>query len=169
MRQFVDVGRAEQLVSGRRRLPRLPPRTSSSSATTRERTRPCPAQRSDTRRLTASMQKQTKRNGALDWRTILAQRSTERSHRAAEHRFSRLLINNAALLMATTSPLRRAQTGNGRPHKCFSFADRFFANGISRVHRADARCRCRKAKRRHLTLLSSVFFRPHYIIVSIKR
>ena len=46
----------------------------------------------------------------------LAQRSTGRSLRGAEHRFSRLLINNAALLMATKSPLRRAQTGNGRPH-----------------------------------------------------
>ena len=129
MRQFVDVGRAEQLVSGRRRLPR----TSSSSATTttRERTRPCPAQRSDTRRLTTSMRKHMKRNGALDRRASLSQRSTGRSLRAAEHRFS-LFLNNAVLPVATKSPLLRAQTVNLNVLSPTGFS----RTGFSRVHRS---------------------------------
>jgi len=72
----------------------------------------------------------------------LAQRSTGRSFRAAEHRFSRLLINNAALLMATKLSSRRAQTGNGRSHKCFR-RQVFRERGSSRLHRTlmpEVRC-----------------------------
>ena len=129
MRQFVDVGRAEQLVSGRRRLPRT--LSSSATTTTRERTRPCPAQRSDTRRLTTSMRKHMKRNGALDRRASLSQRSTGRSLRAAEHRFS-LFLNNAVLLVATKSPLLRAQTVNLNVLSPTGFS----RTGFSRVHRS---------------------------------
>jgi len=78
----------------------------------------------------ASVNGDSEKTHEANRRAGLAQRSSGRSIRVAGHRFSRLLINNAALLMATKSLLRRAQTVNGRPHKCFSFADRFFANGV---------------------------------------